>query len=265
MNWTEYREALGIGFSDKQKEKLFRNRLIVITDTCLAFDCISYKEDRVCKSFFYSIYEIPDYGTYDVNAVRTCLFKEAPFLETLGKAIVLANTIKRICNESWLFSGLSSALDDLRIPYEIVTDNDGVFIFPKGAKELDEANISIPFEWLKAYPTARNAMSTALRAYSNKDNPSNTADLFRKALEAFCQEFLGSEKSLENLKSELGLFLKEIEIPQPLVSNFETTLQMYTNYMNSYAKHHDKTSEKYLEFIMYQTGNIIRFILSLAE
>ena len=35
--------------------------------------------------------------------------------------------------------------------------------------------------------------------------------------------------------------------------------------MNNYAKHHDKTSINVLEYIMYQTGNIIRLLITLKK
>ena len=57
-------------------------------------------------------------------------------------------------------------------------------------------------------------------------------------------------------------YKKEHGVPNELASNFETVLQMYTNYMNNFAKHHNKTEKRYLEFIMYHTGNIIRFMIS---
>ena len=35
--------------------------------------------------------------------------------------------------------------------------------------------------------------------------------------------------------------------------------------MNNYAKHHNKTSRNVLEYIMYQTGNIIRLLITLKQ
>lgn len=35
--------------------------------------------------------------------------------------------------------------------------------------------------------------------------------------------------------------------------------------MNNYAKHHNKTSKNVLEYIMYQTGNIIRLLITLNQ
>ena len=35
--------------------------------------------------------------------------------------------------------------------------------------------------------------------------------------------------------------------------------------MNNYSKHQDKTSSLVLEYIMYQTGNIMRLLMTLYE
>ena len=38
---------------------------------------------------------------------------------------------------------LCNMLDESQIPYEVIQDNDGYFVFPQGAKELDDALVSI--------------------------------------------------------------------------------------------------------------------------
>ena len=35
--------------------------------------------------------------------------------------------------------------------------------------------------------------------------------------------------------------------------------------MNGYAKHHDKTNKNISEYIMYQTGNLIRLLITLKD
>lgn len=119
--------------------------------------------------------------------------------------------------------------------------------------------------WLKDYPQSLKKFSESLRRYSNKtnDNPSVIADDFRKALEIFFQEFFGKSKSLENMKKDYGDYLKIKGMPTELANDFVLLLNCYTTYNNNYAKHHDRTSEKALEYIMYQTGNIIRLIIQL--
>ncbi len=264
MKWIDYREALGIGFCDKKKKDMFSNRIGIL------FDALdkggSGREDIICRRYFFTVCERPDYYTW--SRVAQSIEDEKQLSKMISKAVVFLQACKEFpeCGLSGLVEEfLLTTLDDLKIPYELREDKDGKYIFPKGAKELDNGNVNAPYEWLKAYPLTRKAMSLALRAYSEQEDCSNTADLFRKALETFGQEFFHCEKTLENMKSVFGRYLKEKGVPAELAGNFETTLQMYSSYMNNYAKHHDKTSEKYLEFILYQTGNIIRFLISLSQ
>lgn len=67
------------------------------------------------------------------------------------------------------------------------------------------------------------------------------------------------------LKSIYGNYLFKAGIPKEIASNFETLLQTYCNFMNGYAKHHDKTELNVLEYLMYQTGNIIRLLITLKQ
>ena len=121
--------------------------------------------------------------------------------------------------------------------------------------------------WLESYPKAHKAFIKALKGYSeaSNDNASDVADLFRKALETFFQEFFGGGKSLENYKGDYGLYLKDYNVPKEISGNLETLLQAYTNYMNAFAKHRDATSDTVLEYLMYQTGNIIRLLITLKR
>ena len=111
------------------------------------------------------------------------------------------------------------------------------------------------------------AFVKALKEYSETtpDNASDIADKFRKTLENFFQEFFGGNKSLENYKNTYGTYLKSQGVPKEVSGNFETLLQAYTSFMNNYAKHRDATSNRLLEYLMYQTGNIIRLLITLKQ
>lgn len=264
MKWGDYRELLGIGFADNEKALSLANRLSVLID---GFDQGSYRDEETIMNYFLTVCERPEqhYAWYEVqNSIERA--SDIPSLVSKGVALTIAMKKSRSCSPEQskaVEDYLAKTLDDLNIPFEVIQDEDGMFIFPKGAQELDEGCVTTPFRWLQMYPLTQKAMRLALTAYTNKEDPSNTADLFRKTLETFAQEFLGSEKSLENLKSEFGSFMKSKGVPKELRSNIETILQMYTNYINDYAKHRDGTAEIFLEFIMYHTGNIIRFMISL--
>lgn len=194
---------------------------------------------------------------------------ENDFSELLFRCVCLINSYPKKFQQikKSLAYVISDALDDCQWSYDLVHDGDEIFIFPKGVQEFDDALVSQPLEWLRDYPNAETAWSKALRDYSEAtdDNASDVADKFRKALETFFQEFFGGEKSLENYKSEYGGYLKQRNVPKEISGNFETVLQVYTNYMNSYAKHRDRTSNTLLEYIMYQTGNIIRLLIVLKR
>ena len=267
MKWIDYRKSLGIGFYDSDKAEMLSNKIIVLLDEIS--NSGNEREEDICRKYFSDIGERiiigPFYAWYEV---KESIIKNKDISGLIGYTIALSNAARKLDENElseYVFGELRKFLDDLKINYVIMDDEDGFFVFPKGASELDEGNVNIPFEWLKNYPLSRKAMENALKAYSNMEIPSQVADLFRKALETFGQEFFGKSSSLENLKTDFGKYLKEKGVPKELSSNFEITLQMYANYMNNYAKHHDKTERKFLEFIMYQTGNIIRFIISISQ
>lgn len=190
----------------------------------------------------------------------------------ISKYVALINSAKETCitddSEKFLSQLFESAIVETlkayRIQYEIIRDDDGVFIFPKGVSQFDKDLVSDSLLWLSQYPETEKAWGKALRAYSIGEQPSEVADLFRKTLERFFQNFFESDKTLENLKTEYGRYLKEHEIPGEIAANLEGVVQQYTTFINNYAKHHDRTSNLVLEYIMYQTGNIMRLLIKIS-
>ena len=114
---------------------------------------------------------------------------ETNFLDFLSCCVALVNAYSEQEKDikQWLKTTILDSLDDCQINYELLSDADGIFIFPKGAKELDDALVSEPLDWLKEYPQARIAFTKALKEYSEATttNASDIADKFRKALETF--------------------------------------------------------------------------------
>lgn len=84
--------------------------------------------------------------------------------------------------QSELLELLDNAFDESRLNYVLLKDNNNYFVFPKGAKELDDALVSQPLEWLNEYPQAKKEWVEALRAYSDAtdESASDVADKFRK-------------------------------------------------------------------------------------
>lgn len=272
MDWLDYREKLGIGFYDEEKMGYLITNLITYAKVAFSsigatpfinyiLDTGSSIEQKELAQDDFLIDESRG------KAVIRILIKHQDSLEDfLSYYMPLVNrSDKEKRDDSIHF--LKTIMKNAHILYELFEDRDGFFIFPKGAMELDDALVSQPLEWLSGYPQARREWIDALKDYSDltDEKASEVADKFRKALERFFQEFFNSTKALENLKSEYGAYLKANGIPSEISNNLETLMQSYTNFMNNYAKHHNGTGKNVLEYILYQTGNIMRLLITLKH
>lgn len=275
MDFIDYRKALGIGFDDKELEDLFFNRIFNVLDELEdMYNQISRNEYiDFCRYTGYPMqHGATDRMGWDI--ILQILHKNnSSVKEFLPYYMFMINCQKDGTYKSWTKKELKNlichCLYDSHIPYDVQEDNDSYFIFPKGANELDEALVSEPLEWLKDYPNSHKAFVKALKAYSGvtEDNASDVADWFRKALETFFQEFFGGSRSLEKYVEDRTYekYLDAQNIPSDLRGEFENTVKMYTKFINNNAKHHDKTDKNVLEYIMYQTGNIIRLLITLEK
>lgn len=271
MKYLDYRKMLGIGFDNKQIEDLFLQRMnnhLEVIRSYAAYDHIATPQ----MVFSYCNITGADYESMDtsycMDSIIDDFIGEDSIREFLAKYAVFLGLLKKFSQAYQHFGEiLQENLQESGIQYELLEDDDGLFVFPKGDQEMDNALVSEPLSWLSGYPKAHTAYVKALKEYSEAtpDNASDIADKFRKTLETFFQEFFACDKTLENCKGLYGGYLKSRSVPPEIAANFETLLQAYTNFMNGYAKHHDKTSLNILEYIMYQTGNIIRLLITLKQ
>lgn len=275
MDWIDYREKLGIGFNDDEKTILLRNKIANFLQTQVLHGSIDFYEDSLYL-YFDMVGETRGFSQNPPAALLAdSICSSETIQELISKYVALINTYKNPPynpyeqnNYKDVIKGFFlNALETSKIPFQMFEDEDGMFVFPKGAAELDNALVSQPLEWLNSYPLARVAFAKALKNYSdtNDENSSEIADDFRKSLETFFQEFFKKSKSLENMKSDYGSYLKSHGVPSEISNNFESVLKGYTDFNNNYAKHHAKTNKNVLEYIMYQTGNIIRLLITLSE
>lgn len=278
MDYIEYCQKLGIGFDDQKKQMTFISRIQVFLQSHPDIPFSEKQENEMCYQIG-MISKLNNKGLLDIDwegkelvgLQRVWLYLEERkknFKEFLASLMIFCNTYTGTKKEkSLIVEAIKNALKDSHIQYEPLKDKGGLFIFPKGAKELDDALVSQPLEWLSEYPKARREWMEALKDYSDvtDEKASDVADKFRKALERFFQEFFNSTKALENLKSEYGTYMKTNGVPSEISNNLETLMQSYTNFMNSYAKHHNRTGKNVLEYLMYQTGNIMRLLITLKQ
>lgn len=276
MDWVEYRELLGIGLNDKEKyEKLITNVFSVLNTFTGFVSKNAYI--KFCLKTGIKVFQ-DDYldDNYYDNVISDLSEHTRKPKEFLSYYVMFANIVNS--SEDCTVVGYSENIDYIfvlkkqfetfHIEYDLVEDKDGVFLFPKGVAQFDKELITEVLLWLGDYPNTKKAWIQALKLYSNadKDNSaSNVADMFRKTLESFFKEFFKSEKSLENLISEYGKYLGDNGIPKEISNCYVNLLKLYTAYNNNYAKHNDKVEKNVLEFIMYQTGTIIRLLIQIKN
>lgn len=274
MTWMDYREKLGFNFNDAEKTAYFTTKCLnhfLLLTTGLDMDLDSYRifcditgtpisATLLSESFAYMRYD---------RCIEITTNHKDNCGDFLSYAIAFINSISSKKSEAdfrkSLIDTLCEMLQESKIKYDLIEEEGEFFIFPKGVPELDDALVSDVLEWIHEYPQAEKAWIKALKSYADatEEKASDIADSFRKALETFFQEFFGETKALENLKPKYGAYLKNHNVPAEISSNLETLLQQYTNFMNNYAKHRDRTSDSLLEYIMYQTGNTMRLLITL--
>ena len=284
MDFLDYRENLGIGFCDNEKYKFFLVKIfnilgeIALDTRFCGINASEYREfcritgTEVDYKLLSEFIGPAGYRHWLSILRRVC---EDP-REFFAYYISLVNIVPedrepdesgRFFERKGLIQLLTAMLAESHIGYNLINADGEYFVFPKGAVELDSALVSQPLAWLNQYPKAHTAFVKALREYADAttENSSDIADKFRKALETFFQEFFKNDKALESNKSIYGNYLSKAGVPKEIASNFETLLQTYCNFMNGDAKHHDKTELNVLEYLMYQTGNIIRLLITLKQ
>lgn len=278
MDFIDYREKLGIGFCDKDKFKYFKTKIfnvLNIVSEDYSSECMDSEEYYT----FCNITGTPYNTNYDSDYQNRDRFEHCLSIiertnslnEFLSYYVALVNSVKteKYSEAAWKRANFSNLLcnmlDESHIPFDLLEDEGEYFIFPKGAKELDDALVSEPLEWLKEYPQAHKTYCIALKQYSEGIYIRDVADNLRKTLEAFLQEFLGNTKNLETNKNEICKYLGEQSVDAGISGLFQPLINSYKNINDRIAKHNDAVDEKLLEFLLYQTGVLIRMVITIKS
>ena len=271
MKWIDYREKLGIGFNDEEKKQMFSSK---ISNRLLGtFQKINTKKElverfeRIVTDYYIEIGEAVPLHISVFHFISN-ISRSGTIVEMVCKYVAFLNILKKSNLEAGYLKFrdlLEKSLLELNIAYDIYEDDDGIFIFPKGAKELDNALVSEPLEWLIDFPNTRKTYIIALKQYSEGIYIRDVADNLRKALETFLQEFLENTKNLETNKNSICKYLGEQEVDAGITGLLKPLLDSYKNINDRTAKHNDAVEQKLLEFLLYQTGVFIRMIISVSH
>lgn len=274
MHYMDYREKLGLSVNDSTKVQFFYLQINNFFENLGDIEFSSILEQAFCDRIGAKM-EIPSqivtpFERRPSGLQRAWLYLKDftdNFPELLYGYVCLINIIpkKQQNIRKTLESVLFQSLENCRLPYDVLRDNDGVFVFPKGAKELDDALVSQPLEWLSSYPKTYKIYCHALRQYSNAEYTRDIADNLRKALEEFLQEILGNNKNLEANKNEICRYLGKQGVDNAISGLFQPLINTYKSVNDRAVKHNDTIDERLLEFLLYQTGVLIRMVLVVKQ
>lgn len=270
---------IGIKKSDSQKVDYLRNRVLAyVSMKNLVFSrneiynfCshIGYDVNSLGKFVQQRVENYPNgqaiSKVYNCNAIIEIFNSFIDIDEFIVAVCFFANANTPNTNRQDINDIIIDAVNQCNVDLCVHQKDDNLYVYRRGAEVLDNPLIFELLSWLPAYKPALKSFETALQQYANKEFERNCVDNLRHALEMLLKEKLGSGKSLENLKAEIGQFFKANGVPAH-ISNMYITLQTYyTDYQNNYVKHDDKVDQREIEFILYLTGAFMRFVISVDK
>lgn len=282
-DWIDYREKLGVGFCDEEQTNYFISQVCnelydfleerktnhkeygVIFSGILDYDAISEEEySEFCK--ITGTRKKSTLFTVPIQEIQSVLENHSfDLFDFLSYFVAIINSLtdrEKGIKKAELLQIVDIAFSRSRLKYDLLKDGDKYFIFPGGAKELDDALVSQPLEWLKEYPKTYKTYIIALKQFAEGIYVRDVADNLRKTLESFLQEYLGNSKNLETNKNEICRYLGEQNVDPGIVGLFQPLINAYKNINDRIAKHNDAVDEKLLEFLLYQTGILIRMVIT---
>ena len=79
------------------------------------------------------------------------------------------------------------------------------------------------------------------------------------------KDILQSKSSVENLKSDLGNYLKENNVNVEIRNLYITLLKFFLEYQNNNVKHNDLSKKIEVDFIFNQTTVLMQFLIVLHK
>ena len=150
-------------------------------------------------------------------------------------------------------------------PIALAYDDHRVILYPAGAKLLDQEVVDQTLHWLEGHPAAIEKFEGALVGSMKGVERRKILDDLRFALERLLKDILNNDKSLENQKPPLGLWLKERGLNPQVVNMFQTLTAQFGLYQNDAVKHDDSSHPEEVEFMIYLTATFMRLLLQVER
>lgn len=196
--------------------------------------------------------KVPPMGTYDNK--RTLLFENLVKFSPQQQYKI----IRELCENDKIRETpeVKKLKATLISRYNKLADNDAV----QNIEYVEET-----IHWLSDYPDAKKIYDEALLKLNNNVFDRNTLDDFRLAFETLLRAILGNGKSLENQKSDLGIFFKSKSASPEFANLFNAVVDIYSKYQNNHVKHQDKVVAEEINFIVGLTSLLMQHIIRLSK
>jgi len=221
----------------------------------IAFHFISYLDEPL---------ESMDFSSFNLNAILG-FYKKADndtdvYLYTEAFVNAIFNSDRDFYDD--MCKAINQGLEQYGLPIQLIRSEEGAIICPAGAEELDKKLVSEVLSWLNEIPNARSSFEKALKLYSSKHTRS-CLDELRKALEFALRYVLNNRKGLENQTEHIKSLFTDNDVDVQIKNLFFQIFNFYIKYQNENVKHGNTCKFTDIEFILYQTGVMLRFLLQL--
>lgn len=156
------------------------------------------------------------------------------------------------------FHLIKEVIDSSRVNVSILINGEDVILIPRGEELLDKILVDEVLTFLNKESNIH--FVNALNFYKKPDSV-KSAESLRRSLEEFLRFKLKNDKGLNNNITELQKNLKTDGIELQIRNIIFSTFNYLDQYFNENSKHKDgDIDEVENEFLIYQTGVLIRFI-----
>lgn len=166
-----------------------------------------------------------------------------------------------VFRHSRFFHDLCEAIELSDVNISLVVEDDEIIFYPKGEEKLDDVLSEEVSSFLN--PESQKHFVDALHAFSNlsPNNAIKSTEGLRRSLEEFMPFKFENEQGLAGNIQELAKKLKE-DSRDPRIRNIVVqNFNLLDHYFYENSKHSDgDIDEAENEFLMYQTGPLMRYI-----
>lgn len=269
----DFYKRWNIDLNEEERWHSFRNR--VLNSYMKIGRTISYSSEMEDEFFeLIGIHNRPA-NTFDFNVLENGLSK-SPTYNYLFDANDIKGFMMGIQAVFWLkeltkvqkgdfLIGIQEAVSITGVPLGIKQMDSEIIFYPEGAKLLDKKLINDNLDWLSAHPKSYETFKMSLMEIGIQGKERNVVDHLRLSLELLLKDIFNNGKSLENQKTDIGNYLKSRNISPEISNLLERVLDYYAKYQNNKAKHDCAVLSSEVEFILYLTGTVMRFLLTNQE